>query len=63
MLQAALLALDCAAQDPLRGYDDPALPLVACNQDGTEKYVLGPAFLEGTQIDTAMAQQNSQGAG
>ncbi len=63
VLQAALLALDCAAQDPLRGYDDPALPLVACKQDGTEKYVLGPAFLEGTQIDTAMAQQNSQGAG
>jgi preprotein translocase subunit SecD len=61
--QAALIALDCAAQDPLRGYDDPTLPLVACKQDGTEKYVLGPVFLEGTQIDTAMAQQNSQGAG
>jgi preprotein translocase subunit SecD len=60
---AALQALDCAAQDPLRGYDDPNLPLVACKQDGTEKYVLGPTFLEGTQIDTAMAQQNSQGAG
>ena len=61
--QVALSTLDCAAQDPLRGYDDPTLPLVACNQDGTEKYVLGPVFLEGTQIDTAMAQQNSQGAG
>jgi preprotein translocase subunit SecD len=61
--QAALIALDCAAQDPLRGYDDPTLPLVACKQDGTEKYALGPVFLEGTQIDTAMAQQNSQGAG
>ena len=36
---------------------------MACKQDGTEKYVLGPVFLEGTQIDTAMAQQNSQGAG
>jgi len=60
---AALQALDCTATDPLRGYDDPTLPLVSCNQDGTEKYVLGPSFLEGTQIATAQASQNSQGAG
>jgi preprotein translocase subunit SecD len=59
----ALAALDCAAPDPLRGYDDPTLPLVSCNQDGTEKYVLGPAFLEGTEIATAQASQNTQGAG
>jgi preprotein translocase subunit SecD len=59
----ALQALDCAATDPLRGYDDPRLPLVSCNQDGTEKYVLGPSFLEGTQIATAQASQNTQGAG
>jgi preprotein translocase subunit SecD len=59
----ALQTLDCKVQDPLRGYDDPTLPLVACNQDGTEKYVLGPVFLEGTQIDNAIAQQNTQGAG
>ncbi|MCO1653439.1 protein translocase subunit SecD [Pseudonocardia humida] len=59
----ALAQLDCQAQDPLRGYDDPQRPLVACNQDGTEKYVLGPVFLEGTQIDTAQAQQNMQGVG
>ena len=60
---AALQVLDCTATDPLRGYDDPTLPLVSCNQDGTEKYVLGPSFLEGTQISTAQAAQNSQGAG
>ena len=59
----ALQALDCTATDPLRGYDDPRLPLVSCNQDGTEKYVLGPSFLEGTQIATAQASQNTQGAG
>ncbi len=40
--------LNCNAADPLRGYDDPAKPLVTCNQDGTQKYVLGPSFLEGT---------------
>jgi preprotein translocase subunit SecD len=61
--QAALAALDCKAQDPLRGYDDPTRPLVACNQDGTEKYVLGPSFLEGTQIASAAAAPNPQGAG
>jgi preprotein translocase subunit SecD len=60
---AALQALDCTATDPLRGYDDPTLPLVSCNQDRTEKYVLGPSFLEGTQIATAQASQNQQGAG
>jgi preprotein translocase subunit SecD len=59
----ALAELDCAAPDPLRGYDDPTLPLVSCNQEGTEKYVLGPSFLEGTQIDSAQASQNTQGVG
>lgn len=59
----ALQALDCGATDLLRGYDDPTKPLVSCNQDGTEKYVLGPSFLEGTQIATANAGQNQQGAG
>jgi preprotein translocase subunit SecD len=59
----ALAALDCAAPDPLRGYDDPTLPLVSCNQEGIEKYVLGPSFLEGTQIDSAQASQNTQGVG
>ncbi|WP_219412534.1 protein translocase subunit SecD [Pseudonocardia nigra] len=61
--QQALAALDCSAPDPLRGYADPTLPLVTCNQDGTLKYVLGPSFLEGTEIDNAMAQQNPQGVG
>ena len=35
----------------------------ACNQDGTEKYVLGPSFLEGTQIDTAQAAAEQPGRG
>ncbi len=61
--QAALVALDCSVQDPLRGYDDPALPLVACSQDKADKYVLGPTFLEGTQIDSAQASPPQRGAG
>jgi preprotein translocase subunit SecD len=61
--ETALLTLDCNARDPLRGYDDPTKPLVACNQEGTEKYVLGPSFLEGTEIASAQAQQNTTGVG
>jgi preprotein translocase subunit SecD len=61
--ETALLTLDCAARDPLRGYDDPTKPLVACNQDGTEKYILGPSFLEGTEIAAAQAQQNTNSVG
>lgn len=59
----ALLALDCNAPDPLQGYDDPAKPLVACSEDGAAKYVLGPSFIEGTEIASAEAQQSQQGAG
>ena len=61
--RAALVSLNCAAQDPLRGYDDPTRPLVACSQDSQQKYVLGPSFLEGTQIATAQSSMNPQGAG
>ncbi|QYN39682.1 protein translocase subunit SecD [Pseudonocardia sp. DSM 110487] len=61
--ETALLTLDCNARDPLRGYDDPTRPLVACNQDRTEKYILGPSFLEGTEIAGAQAQQNTTGVG
>jgi preprotein translocase subunit SecD len=61
--ETALLTLDCNARDPLRGYDDPTKPLVACNEDGTEKYILGPSFLEGTEIAGAQAQQNTTGVG
>lgn len=53
--QQALQGLDCAAEDPLRGNDDPKLPLVTCNQEGTEKYLLEPVFLEGKEIDEAQA--------
>jgi preprotein translocase subunit SecD len=59
----ALQSLNCAVEDPLRGYDDPARPLVACNREGTEKYVLAPSILSGTEIASATATPNQQGAG
>ena len=59
----ALSLLNCGAADPLRGNDDPALPLVTCSQDGTEKYVLDPVFLQGSEIAHATAGTDPQGAG
>lgn len=60
-LQAAVASLDCSpgAKDPLRGNDDPALPLVACSQDRDDPavppyaYVLGPMILDGQEIADA----------
>ncbi|GAA2802389.1 protein translocase subunit SecD [Saccharopolyspora taberi] len=51
----ALQALDCNADDPLRGNDDPTLPLVACDREKARKYVLEPVFLEGKEIAGAQA--------
>ncbi|HEY9414256.1 MAG TPA: protein translocase subunit SecD, partial [Pseudonocardia sp.] len=59
----AVQELQCTDKDVLRGYDDPTKPLVACNRQGTEKYVLGPSFLEGTQIASAAWGRDQQGAG
>ncbi|HEY2224394.1 protein translocase subunit SecD [Actinomycetospora sp.] len=59
----ALQQLNCAAEDPLRGYDDPTRPLVACDRDGSAKYVLGPSILSGTEIANAAAAPNQQGVG
>ncbi len=61
--ETALQQLQCTATDVLRGYDDPTKPLVACSQDGATKYLLGPVFLEGTQIDAATSGRDPQGAG
>ncbi|MGZ4590709.1 MAG: protein translocase subunit SecD [Actinomycetes bacterium] len=62
-------ALDCAntakLQQDLRkpGVDDPKKPLVTCSSDGTEKYILGPAEVLGTDVKGASAGigANSQG--
>jgi preprotein translocase subunit SecD len=61
--EQAAVALNCAVEDPLRGYDDPARPLVACNREGTEKYLLGPAILSGTDVASAQPNPNPQGVG
>ena len=52
----AMQALDCKAEDPLRGNDDPNLPLVACNREGTQKFLLEPVVIQGREIADARAQ-------
>jgi len=49
--------------DPLLGNDDTTKPLVACDQQGQAKYVLGPSFLDGTQISDATSGVDPNGAG
>ncbi len=61
--QQALATLNCAAPNPLRGNDDPNLPLITCDQDRTAKYLLGPAFLSGEQIASASSGFNPEGTG
>ena len=59
----ALQALDCNQPDPLRGNEDPSLPLATCDQAKHTKYVLGPVFLPGDQVQTATPTPPSQGQG
>ncbi|MFH5823228.1 protein translocase subunit SecD [Georgenia sp. AZ-5] len=57
--------LDCTDPANLAGgvQDDPAAPLVSCAQDGSSKFILGPAEIEGTNVTSASAGigVNSQG--
>ena len=60
--QLAMAQLDCSQPDPLQGNDDPAQPLVACSQDGTYVYLLGPSIIDGQEIADATSGFNTQQA-
>jgi len=64
-LLARFAALDCNTSDVLKGggFDDETQYLITCQDDGIYKYVLAPAALTGTDIDTAVAGLPAQGAG
>jgi preprotein translocase subunit SecD len=61
--------LDCSNPEKVRqqirkaAADNPKKVLVTCADDGTEKYILGPAEVEGTDVSGASANlaSNSQG--
>lgn len=59
-LQAKFLAYDCADEtnDPSNQPKDQ--PLIACDPQGTAKYLLGPVELDGSAISDATAGINSQ---
>ncbi len=61
--QQALAALNCAASNPLRGNDDPNLPLATCDQHHTAKYLLAPAFMSGEQVSNASSGPSPDGPG
>ncbi|MEP6762606.1 MAG: protein translocase subunit SecD, partial [Sporichthyaceae bacterium] len=69
-LQRRFDALDCSDLAKVRtdlrtsGGDDPKKPLVTCLDDSSEKYILGPAEVLGTDVTGANASlnTNSQGA-
>jgi preprotein translocase subunit SecD len=69
-IQKQFAELDCGdlakVRNDLRtsGGDDPKKPLVTCLDDGSEKYILGPAEVLGTDVTGADAvlNTNSQGA-
>jgi preprotein translocase subunit SecD len=58
-----LAGLKCRSEDPLAGYADRSKPLATCNQDGTQKYILAPSIIKGTQIGSANAGVDQQGGG
>jgi preprotein translocase subunit SecD len=68
-LQAEFAALDCSDPAQVRQQlrkeagDKPKQPLVTCLEDGSEKYILGPAEVLGTDVKSASAglETNNQG--
>lgn len=63
--QTALANLNCGSGflDILGGFDDPARPLVTCDQAGKAKYLLGAALLDGSSITKAIAAADSNSPG
>ncbi|AHH94797.1 SecDF P1 head subdomain-containing protein [Kutzneria albida] len=56
----AFAAVDCAKPDPLAGKDDPGLPLATCDTTHKYEYLLGPTFLDGKAIQSAVASRDEQ---
>lgn len=50
----------CPTEDPIRGNDDPALPLITCSADKTTVYLLEPSIIRGTDISDASNQYDGQ---
>jgi preprotein translocase subunit SecD len=63
-LQAAYTALDCSAEGATKGGPaDPAKYIATCSTDGSLKYLLDPAAVQGTEISSAQAGLSQNGTG
>jgi len=62
-LALQVMARQCNQEDILAGNDDPNLPLVTCNTQHNEVYLLAPSIISGDQIANATSGMNQQTAG
>jgi preprotein translocase subunit SecD len=53
----------CNADDILAGNDDPNLPLVTCDKDHKEAYLLAPSIISGDQIENATSGLDQRSGG
>ena len=62
-LALQVMARQCNQEDILAGNDDPNLPLVTCNTQHNEVYLLAPSIISGDQIANASSGVNQQTGG
>jgi preprotein translocase subunit SecD len=58
-----VMSRQCNQEDILAGNDDPNLPLVTCNTQHNEVYLLAPSIISGDQIANASSGMNQQTGG
>jgi len=56
-------ATRCLQEDILAGNDDPSLPLVTCDKQHTQAYLLAPSIISGDQIDNASSGMDQHSGG
>jgi preprotein translocase subunit SecD len=56
-------ATRCFQEDILAGNDDPDLPLVTCDQQHTQAYLLAPSIISGDQIENASSGMDQHSGG
>ena len=58
-----VMATRCNQEDLLAGNDDPDLPLVTCDKDHKQAYLLAPSIISGDQIENATSGLDQRSGG
>ncbi len=58
-----VMARQCNQEDILAGNDDPNLPLVTCDKDHKQAYLLAPSIISGDQIENASSGLDQRSGG